>query len=458
MNFSDSFKQSGMLCRFSPDGLWLANVVQHRLIIRDATTLIIGRLFTCLDAIQYIEWSSDSQFIVCGMYKRSLVQIWSMEQSEWTCKIDEGSAGLIDLRWSPDSRHILTTADFHLRITVWSLVNKSVSYIKHPKPCPFGMDFTKNGKYLAVAERRDCKDFVSIFDCTSWQLLKHIDTETDDLGGLQWSPDGNVLCVWESCLMYKVLIFSLDGRCLATYRAYDLALGIKQLQWSSTSQFLAIGSYDEKLRLLNHLTWKAIIELTHPSTVNNPNALIYKEVLKTVPLLTGESEVPSSVQQSNGGSHYEILSGSVAIPSIKPDPNKANPRLGVGLAGFSNDCKYIFTRNDNMPTALWIWEVQKLRLSALLLQESPIRSVSWDPMRPRLALCTASSSLYIWSPKGTLSVQIPGSASFVVQDLKWHSNGNSLVLISRDQMCVCFILDENEPQRPSSDNDHLNAT
>ena len=43
-----------------------------------------------------------------------VLKVWSLEQPAWTCKIDEGSAGLIDVCWSPDSRHILTTADFHV--------------------------------------------------------------------------------------------------------------------------------------------------------------------------------------------------------------------------------------------------------------------------------------------------------------------------------------------------------
>ena len=45
-----------------------------------------------------------------------------------------------------------------------------------------------------------------------------------------------------------MLLYSLDGRCQATYSAYEMALGIKSVTWSSTSQFLAIGSYDEKVR------------------------------------------------------------------------------------------------------------------------------------------------------------------------------------------------------------------
>lgn len=46
---------------------------------------------------------------------------------------------------------------------------------------------------------------------------------------------------------YKILLYSLDGRLLSTYRAYEWSLGIKSVAWSPSSQFLAIGSYDEKV-------------------------------------------------------------------------------------------------------------------------------------------------------------------------------------------------------------------
>ena len=35
-----------------------------------------------------------------------------------------------------------------------------------------GLDFSKDGRYLALAERRDCKDFISVFVTSSWQLVK----------------------------------------------------------------------------------------------------------------------------------------------------------------------------------------------------------------------------------------------------------------------------------------------
>ena len=35
----------------------------------------------------------------------------------------------------------------------------------------------------------------------------------------------------------------------------------------------------------------------------------------------------------------------VQVPSIKPDPEKANPKIGVGLVSFSKDSRYMATRN-----------------------------------------------------------------------------------------------------------------
>lgn len=59
----------GRLFRFQ------ASCVQYRLVVRDVNSLQILRLYTCLDQIQHVEWSADSLFILCAMYKRGLVQV-----------------------------------------------------------------------------------------------------------------------------------------------------------------------------------------------------------------------------------------------------------------------------------------------------------------------------------------------------------------------------------------------
>ncbi|XP_015233283.1 PREDICTED: WD repeat-containing protein WRAP73 [Cyprinodon variegatus] len=447
MNFSEVFKQSNQLCKVSPDGKYLATCVQYRLVVRDISTLQILQLYTCLDQVSHMEWSSDSLFILCAMYKRGLVQVWSLEQPDWHCKIDEGSIGLVSSRWSPDGRHILNTTEFHLRITVWSLCTKAVSYIKYPKACQKGIDFSTDGSYMALAERRDCKDCISIFVCDDWHLLRHFETETQDLAGLEWSPNGCVLAVWDSCLEYKVLLYSLDGRLLSTYSAYEWSLGVKSVSWSPSSQFLAIGSYDEKVRILNHITWKKIVQFEHPAVIENTKATVYKEVEKRPAEVRDEFSLHNVTMDStlfSTQSKYEICSLPVQIPAVKPDPDRANPKIGVSVLAFSSDSRYLATKNDNMPTAIWVWDMQKMSLEAVLEHTLSVRCFLWDPCRPRLALCTGNSKLYLWSPGGCVSVQVPVEGDFQVQSLKWHCNGDSVILLGKEQLCLCYMDTEQE--------------
>ncbi|XP_022453964.1 WD repeat-containing protein WRAP73 isoform X2 [Delphinapterus leucas] len=468
-----------------------ASCVQYRLVVRDANTLQICQLYTCLDQIQHIEWSADSLFILCALYKRGLVQVWSLEQPEWHCKIDEGSAGLVASCWSPDGRHILNTTEFHLRITVWSLCTKSVSYIKYPKACQQGITFTRDGRYLALAERRDCKDYVSILVCSDWQLLRHFDTDTQDLAGIEWAPNGCVLAAWDSCLEYKILLYSLDGRLLSTFCAYEWSLGIKSVAWSPSSQFLAVGSYDGKVRILNHVTWKMITEFGHPATINNPKIVVYKEAEKSPPLVLGRLAFPppraaagplSSTesewrQRSHWDGHqalqcrlarrssgntasqgraqgqalcaaakfppspvfHEVASVPVSLQTLKPAADRANPRIGIGALAFSPDNCFLATRSDSVPTAVWIWDIQKLRLLAVLEQLSAVRCFQWDPRQARLAICTGGGKVYLWSPAGCVSVQVPGEGDFQVLSVCWHPSGDSLALLSKDHFCLCFL-------------------
>jgi WD40 repeat protein len=102
--------------------------------------------------------------------------------------------------------------------------------------------------------------------------------ESRDLTNLCWSSDDRVICVWDNCIDYKLLVYSPDGRCLEQYTAYEYGLGIRTVSWSPESQLVSIGSYDQKLRLMNPLTWKVIKELDHGVNPNPKVTVIYREV------------------------------------------------------------------------------------------------------------------------------------------------------------------------------------
>lgn len=343
-------------------------------------------------------------------------------------------------QWTPDSRHILTTAQFKLRITLWSLSDKNVSYIKYPKLARGGLDFTSDGSFMALAERRDCKDCVSLFDCEQWKLVRNFPVDTNDLVGLKWSPDDRILCVWESSLEYRVLLYSIEGKNLAIFSAYENALGIKTVEWSPTGQFLAVGSFDQKLRLLNHVTWRPMVECMHSGSLNaQDSVIVYKEIEGKFSTDKNKSNIAATLFPSQ--SKYENQELPFTVSCLRPDPEKPNPKLGVGIVKFSVDGMYIATRNDNMPNSVWIWDVSKLKLAVVLVQSCPVSDIKWDPLQSRLAMCTSNNKLYLWSPAGCVSVCVPVDTSFIVQRLMWHPAGSSLILVGTTHFCVCYVND-----------------
>jgi len=155
-----------------------------------------------------------------------------------------------------------------------------------------------------------------------------------------------------------------------------------------------------------------ITEFGHPATVNNPKIVVYKEAEKNPRLALGRLAFPppraAAGPASTTESKYEIASAPVSLQTLKPVADRANPRIGVGALAFSPDNYFLATRSDSVPNAVWIWDIQKLRLFVVLEQLSPVRAFQWDPQQPRLALCTGGSRVYLWSPAGCVSVQVPG--------------------------------------------------
>ena len=115
--------------------------------------------YSFVDVVSHLDWSYDSNLLLVGIVKRSLVYVKSLHDQDWNCKIDEGMAGLAHCRWGPLANHVITVSEFKLRLTVWCLTDKSVQYIKNPKHDDRGLAFSPNKKLMALAERTvDGKD------------------------------------------------------------------------------------------------------------------------------------------------------------------------------------------------------------------------------------------------------------------------------------------------------------
>lgn len=110
----------------------------------------------------------------------------------------------------------------------------------------------------------------------------------------------------------------------------------------------------------------------------------------------------------------------------------------AGILSWSTDSQYICTRNDSMPTVLWIWDIRHLELAAILVHKDPIRVAAWDPTCTRLVLCTGSTHLYMWTPSGAYCVHVP-LPQFTITDLKWNSDGSCLLLKDKESFCCAAV-------------------
>jgi WD40 repeat protein len=248
-------------------------------------------------------------------------------------------------RWVPDSRQVITISDFQLRLTIWSLVDESVSYIKNPKHHDKGISFTSNGKFMALAERNNCKDFIGIYYCGDWKLMNHFEVDTADLADLMWAKDDTAIVVWDNPIECRLLIYSATQGLLAQHIPYEHALGFRTVNFSPSGQFLAAGSYDQKVRLYNHISWKEITEFTHKKNLSDDEDVhIYtEEEYKQGGQYNFEEEVTS---------RYKMLDLPVKLTSAKQTSTKDGSPAGVhgvSLISWSYDGKYIATKNDNTP-------------------------------------------------------------------------------------------------------------
>ncbi|KAL7748739.1 GTP-binding protein Rho1 [Sorochytrium milnesiophthora] len=304
-------------------------------------------------------------------------------------KIDEGVAGCVRADWAPCGTRVLTWTDFGLRLTVWSLVDGSAVVVQSPKFPDRGLAYRRDDRYVAVAERHDVKDYVSVYDTETWTLVQRFQTETNDLADLAWSPCGTFIAVWDTNLEFKML-------------------------WSPSSQFLAIGSFDQKLRLLNHYTFNALITWSHGSSVTlskRQNAVLFREAdMAFAPTTSMTKNWPKMSTIGRPRLRYEALappesgSQSYPLPTIKPDYEKPNVRVGISLVSFSPDARYLVAKNDITPNVLYVYSVAGLRLVSVLQQSEAVRQCTWIPGKPNtLSFCTGNSHLYFWD--GSRSVR-----------------------------------------------------
>eukprot|EP00127_Corallochytrium_limacisporum_P005907 Clim_evm52s214 gene=Clim_evmTU52s214 len=454
MELCGPFRHSQGLFSFSPNGKYLASVKLFRVMIRsvDDPESPPVHNFECPDVVDAVEWSCDSGLIMCSIVKRSVVVVFGVsgrpktildeDKKEWSCKIDQGAAGLSWACFAPDSRHVLTASDFNLKLTVWSLTSRSVHHmasIKSPKRC---LAWSPSGALVAVAERNECRDSLSIITTSNWRIRINIDLGTTDCEAISWSPDDAHIAVRDTNLETTVLVYALDGTEVLRLQPYTNALGARTLSWSPRlGSFFAAGMFNGEVHLINALTFQPIAALQHETPITDPSCIVYAEVehpsegyrsfqIQPLPfnlkakqpgIGVGDEQdvVPkhsksaaaraaqrsvASASRKSGGSSSQTDDGLFAVDCgrdtnrhtslgggyatfgfsamFDADETEPLPTMGASVVAFDPAGEYLATVEQRFPLCVWIWNLKTLSLCALMKLKQSVRAVAWSPLPP----------------------------------------------------------------------------
>ncbi|XP_068968013.1 WD repeat-containing protein WRAP73-like isoform X2 [Bombus flavifrons] len=169
---NDLIRVNNQLCDFSKDGRFFATAYQTNLTIKGYKKFDTIHSFVFPDIIEYLEWSRNTEYILCANIKKAIIQVYSIRYPEWKYKLIEGSAGLESVSWSPDSKYILTLSDFNIQISVWSLDDQSVTHIQNMKSSFHKLYFSPDGNKLAVVVSIEGNDNIEIYKTDTWKLSK----------------------------------------------------------------------------------------------------------------------------------------------------------------------------------------------------------------------------------------------------------------------------------------------
>ncbi|XP_012148487.2 WD repeat-containing protein WRAP73 isoform X1 [Megachile rotundata] len=431
---------NNQLCDFSPDGLFFAVAYHANLIIKNSKTFDTVHSFIFPSIIEYLEWSKNSEYILCANIKKAIVQVYSVYYPEWKFKLMEGSAGLESVSWSFDSKHILTFSDFSIQISIWSLEDKNVTHIQNVKSTFKKLHFSPNGNKLAVVISNEGEEHIEIYRTDRWKLDKKlICGHLNSIDGLSWSPNSELLCIWCSFSNeVKLLIYSnklerdiaifcppqITNSTEIGYTYQKQLKGIENVTWMPSGQLLAVAGFNEMIILLNHVTWKPLLQLyLDPVIKENYLNKVYKDV--TV--------------QSNKNSLYDkhVLEEKSERPINIKIGNKSNiDRLSVAkfdILVFSFCGQYLAIKHQLYPTTLWIWNIVDDYLDYLLL-ENNITAVKWNCTRTQLLVFCECAYMFEWTPHSARCIPTPRNITAL--DARWHPQGNLLLLCGYNKAVI----------------------
>ena len=437
LSFSNKRKYSGNIA-FSPNSKYFAISKGAELIIYDNQSLKPFQTHSFCDFIEDIQWSKNSKLILIGLYKRSRCEIRNIDNPKWFCTIDGGVQGMKYSLFSPDSLHVLSISDYNIRLSIRSLVDKSLLYINMPKFARKGLSFSTKGNFMALAERNNAKDIIGVYFVNKWSCIKKFESSTEDLQDLKWSYDNSAILVQDSPTTCRLLIYSPLGDLISKIELYQFKLGIKNMDISPNGHYICLGLYDQTLRIYNNISYTCVTVLEHEKTLlDDITVNYYKEEM-----INNEGETKYIQLKPPINLKKENL--YIARNNYSTDKS---PKIGVSKMAFSFDNIFLATKNDNMPNLVFIWDLNQMNLQTVLIHLNEVIYFQWAKNQNILFISTNNNKLYYFSLDTFSILQL--APDFQNKSLIFSSNGKKLMVKDTNNFIMVNIENQNEAEENS---------
>ncbi|GAA5971103.1 hypothetical protein JCM3765_001991 [Sporobolomyces pararoseus] len=230
-----------------------------------------------------------------------------------------------------------------------------------------------------------------------------------------------------------------------------VGLGIKVVEWSPNGEFLAIGGYDGKIRVLSKLmNWNVVVELTSPNKIStNSSTIVWREPsIGWVEKTLGKGIITFDQIETSNRTPYLVQNDSTIQSTTIWDNNNNSssnlqqqpfPKMGWSKLVWSESGNWLVGYNQSYPNHLYIFKFMRYtnttaaarddekisshrrrrcphvspRLHNLILLNSPPKNFKFktnpttttteEEEEETLFILSGSNSFIVWNSKTTFS-------------------------------------------------------